>query len=146
MKCSFDKASFPRWLALADREFAAANKMFPALKDKSAWHYHQSAERYLKAFLVSQDALQALDPSNEIVNLRKLASLCNSVDPAFLFNCPIDLSRDGAMLDKMSAWECAFELPPEPGNPDPVLPTDAELFAARGICLVLRRGLLGGWL
>jgi hypothetical protein len=146
MKCSFDKESFPRWLALADREFAAANKLFPELKDKSAWHYHQSAERYLKAFLVSQDALQALDPSNEIVNLRKLASLCNSVDPAFLLNGPIDLVRDGVMLDKMSTWVSAFEQPPEPGNPDPSLPTEDELFAARGICLLLRRGLVGGCL
>jgi hypothetical protein len=146
MKCSIDKASFPRWLALADREFAAANKLFPELKDKSAWHYHQSAERYLKAFLVSQGALQALDPSNEIGDLRNLAGLCNSVDPAFLFNCPIDLVPDGALLDKMSAWECAFELPPEPGNPDPDLPTEDELFAARRICLLLRRGLVGGCL
>lgn len=146
MKCSFDKESFPRWLALADREFAAANKLFPKLKDKATWPYHQSAERYLKAFLVSQGALQAVDPSNEIIDLRLLAGHRGFVDPAFLFNCPIDLSRDGAMLDKMSAWECAFELPPEPGNPDPDLPTEDELFAARGICLLLRRGLVGGCL
>ena len=64
----------------------------------------------------------------------------------FLLNSPIDLGLDGALLDKMSTWECAFEQPPEPGNPDPDLPTEDELFAARGICLLLRRGLVGGCL
>jgi HEPN domain-containing protein len=129
----FKNESFPHWLGLGDRHLASADKLLPDLKGNAAFHYNQATERYLKAFLVKNEALKPAD--NSITDLRLLAHLCIAQDQEFPRNCQPAL--DLRMLDNVNAWASLYQYPPESG-PMPALPSDSEFLAAHRICSSLR--------
>ena len=53
-----------RWIAIADRDLAAANLLSGESPDIAVYHLQQATEKYLKAFLASQG--QALKKSHDV--------------------------------------------------------------------------------
>lgn len=124
----FRPQSFARWVKLADEFLRAANLLAESAPWHAAFWYHQAAERYLKAYLVRRGQAFA----NSVNHLRRLLEMCLALEP--LYGRISDLEE----LDRISEWETAFAYPPQPGEPDPVVPGLVELIAARDICDMLR--------
>lgn len=129
----FEPDAFPRWLRQADECKAAALVLSENSREHSAFWIQQALERVLKAFLVKR----GVRFENNITDLNALVEMCGRTDPAFLNVASSNVLR------QISAWETAFQYPPEPGEPEPVLPTFDELNVAYGVFERLRELVTG---
>ena len=125
----FRPLSSDRWIALADRHWSAANRLTSSAPGQAAFWYHQAAERYLKDCLVRRGEAFA----NSVTDLRTLLKTCAALEPRYEGIASLDV------LERMSRWETAFAYPPaQPEEPDPAVPDQAALGAARDVCERLR--------
>jgi HEPN domain-containing protein len=71
-----------QWIEIADKDFAlaeyASKNMWPVPVEQICFHCQQTAEKYLKWFLVWHD----IDPP-KIHNLVELGKLCEKITPEF---------------------------------------------------------------
>jgi len=128
----FTKESFPHWLSLADRHLEVANKFISASPGLAAFHIHQAAERYLKAYLIGREIIF----DNRITNITKLIAMCQAIDAEF------PKFTDIAIAKTLNRWETDYQYPPDEID-DPALPTSDEFLAAAVICKSLREAAIG---
>ncbi len=70
-----------KWVNIADRDLMAAEqglKMFPVLSEIVCFHCQQTAEKYLKAYLVKHQV-----EFQKTHNIMSLINLCSTVDSVF---------------------------------------------------------------
>jgi len=128
----FTKDSFPHWLSLADRHLEVANQFISASPGLAAFHFHQAAERYLKASLVRRE----INFDNRITNIEKLIAMCQAIDAEF------PEFTDMAKAETLSRWETQYQYPPDAPE-DPAHPTSDEFLAVSAICKRLREAAIG---
>ncbi len=131
-KYVFTKASFPHWLSLADRHFDMASQFIYSLPALAAFHFHQAAERYLKAYLVGRE----INFDNRISDIEKLIAMCQAIDAEF------PEFTDMAKAETLSRWETQYQYPPDAPE-DPAHPTSDEFLAVSAICKRLREAAIG---
>jgi HEPN domain-containing protein len=66
-----DRAEALRWIAFAEEDWEYAQLGMTSFPRTAAWHFHQAAEKYLKAVLVQQ---QGVDPprTHDLMRLLRL--------------------------------------------------------------------------
>lgn len=91
-----------KWKALAENHLLAGDKLRDALPGLACYHYQQSAEKNLKAFL----ALKG-HPISETTSLPMLIILCNRIAPNF------DAVFDNVDIELVNAWATKYRYPSE---------------------------------
>lgn len=96
-------AEAKRWTSIADRDLAGAKRMLESdMPDLAVYHYHQAAEKYLKAFLSLHG-----EPLRKSHDIAALLLKCASIDRSF----PIPSNVDD--VDEMTQFATKFRYPNE---------------------------------
>lgn len=109
-----------RWVAIADRDFAAANKLLEESSDIAAYHLQQATEKYLKAFLSLQG--ETLKKSHDV---SALLLNCIVIDQSFT-----SLASVGDPAE-MTAFATKYRYPNEE---EVEFPTADEIASALKLC------------
>jgi len=113
-----------RWIAIADRDLAAANKLLEESPDIAAYHLQQATEKYLKAFLSLQGV--SLKKSHDV---SALLLNCIAIDQSFT-----SLAGVGDAAE-MTAFATKYRYPNEE---EVEFPTADEIASAQELCAQTR--------
>lgn len=96
-------ANAKRWTAIAERDLAGAKRMLESrMPDLAVYHYHQAAEKYLKAFLTAHG-----EPLRKSHDIAALLLRCASIDHSFATLSNVD------DVDEMTQFATKFRYPNE---------------------------------